>query len=246
MFSRLKKMKSLSNYVAHTPRDETYKQLDEYFKKHLPYELIQHRQYFIQNSRGFGEHAFHAMWYLLFMEYKPLKCLEIGVYRGQVITLWALLGKILQYKPLVSAVSPFSSSGDSVSEYLVNLNYLADTLYNHDVLSLPRPHSLCVDFSNSKNARDFIGGEKWDLIYIDGSHDYEVVSSDFELSYAQLVSGGLIVMDDSSLYFEYSGGEGAFRGHPGPSLVAKEILSSGRMRLIGGVGHNNVFQKYSD
>ena len=55
---------------------------------HLPFSIINHRVYFSKEFRGFGEEAFHSMWYLLLSEFKPKNCLEIGVYRGQIISLW--------------------------------------------------------------------------------------------------------------------------------------------------------------
>ena len=47
-------------------------------------------------------------------------------------------------------------------------------------------------------------------------------------------------MDDSSLYFDYKPGPDSFAGHSGPSKVAKEI-SQNQLKLVGGVGHNNIF-----
>src|SRR3990170_7536682 len=68
-----------------------------YYKYILPSEVREHRKYFRQEQRGFGEDAFHAMWWLLLREFRPQLCLEIGVYRGQVISLWALISQILHY-----------------------------------------------------------------------------------------------------------------------------------------------------
>src|SRR5580693_950413 len=42
-----------------------------FFHQHLPDELRLHRAYFGTNMRGFGEDAFHVMWFLLFREFKP-------------------------------------------------------------------------------------------------------------------------------------------------------------------------------
>jgi hypothetical protein len=72
-------------------RTSQYIYCDYYFRHFLPYEIKKHRQYFIQDQRGFGEDAFHAMWFILLQELKPKKALEIGVYRGQTITLWKLI-----------------------------------------------------------------------------------------------------------------------------------------------------------
>src|SRR5262249_3640974 len=69
------------------------------FHQELPAELRDHRTYFYNvpnNRRGFGENTFHTMWYLLLQEFKPSNFLEIGVFRGQVIslvTLWAKLSR---------------------------------------------------------------------------------------------------------------------------------------------------------
>lgn len=222
-------------------RNEIYKIMDDFFYQHLPWQFVEHRKYFSKNSRGFGEDAFHSMWYLLFSEFKPVNCLEIGVYRGQAITLWGLLAKQLNYTCNIGCVSPFSSVGDSVSQYNSGISYLEDTLENHHYFGLKDPE-CCVELSNSEKAKNFIAQRKWDLIYIDGSHDYEIVCEDFESSLNNLAPNGIIVMDDSSLYFDYTPDKRSFAGHPGPSRVAKEIAQS-KLSLLGGVGHNNVFKK---
>jgi len=224
-----------------TNRNSIYKEMVDFYEKQLPWELVKHRKYFSENQRGFGEDAFHSMWYRIFNEFKPVNCLEIGVYRGQSLTLWKILANQLGYKARIAGVSPFSSAGDSVSNYLEQLDYLDDVKKNHDVFGLDYPE-FCKEYSNSQVAKTFISQTNWDLIYIDGSHEYEIVCEDWALSVQNLAQGGLIVMDDSSLYFEYAAGPGSFAGHPGPSRVAKEIAQK-ELQLLGGVGHNNIFVK---
>lgn len=223
-------------------RNEIYDNLYKYFYFHLPFALIKHRIFFSINSRGFGEDSFHSMWYLLFSEFKPKNCLEIGVYRGQIITLWLLISKQLKYDLNSAGLAPFVSGNDSDSKYLDNINYLEDTKKNHEYFNL-KQSEYCVEYSTSKNAKKFIESKKWDVIFIDGNHDYEIVKSDFELSINNLSDNGFIVMDDSSLYFDFKQKKyNGFVGHPGPSKVAKEIASE-KMRLFGAVGHNNIFCK---
>jgi hypothetical protein len=228
-------------FLKKLSRNEIYEIMDDFYFQHLPLQFVKHRKYFSKNSRGFGEDAFHSMWYLLFSEFKPVNCLEIGVYRGQTLTLWGLLARHFKYSCNIECVSPFSSAGDSVSKYNNEIDYLDDTLKNHKYFNLGDP-KYCVEFSNSDKAKSFISQKKWDLIYIDGSHDYDIVCDDFETSLKNLAPKGIIVMDDSSLYFDYAPGKKSFAGHPGPSRVAKEIVQN-KMHLLGGVGHNNIFQK---
>ncbi len=222
-------------------RNKIYNKMDKFFYYHLPFPLIKHRIFFSSNFRGFGEDAFHSMWYLLFSEFKPKQCLEIGVYRGQMITLWSLISKLLKFKTEIAALAPFKPASDKDSKYLENIDYLNDTKKNHEFFDLQQPE-YCIEYSTSRKAKEFIQSKKWDLIFIDGNHDYEVVKSDFELSMNNLSKNGFIVMDDSSLYFDFNQKKyGGFTGHPGPSKVAKEIGMK-QMKFFGAVGHNNIFQ----
>jgi hypothetical protein len=81
------------------------------------------------------------------------------------------------------------------------------------------------------------------MIYIDGNHDYEVASKDWELCSSHVKQDGIIVLDDAALATSFDPpAYAATRGHPGPSRLAEEIDRS-RFREILQVGHNRVFQK---
>lgn len=212
-----------------------------YFHRQLPEALRQHRRYFAARRRGFGEDAFHTMWFLLFREFRPSSFLEIGVYRGQVISLAALLARHLNLQCEVHGVSPFSAAGDAVSRYRTGIDYWADTLRNFDHFGLPHPHLLKA-FSTEPEAQHYIQSRQWHMIYIDGSHDYEVVKQDWSVCAPSLREGGILVLDDAALFTGYQPPVFASKGHPGPSQVAEEI-DRRAFREILQVGHNRVFQK---
>lgn len=222
-------------------RNEVYRFMNYLFNFGLQNEIKAHRNYFSLESRGYGEDALHAMWWMLFREFQPKSCLEIGVYRGQVISLWALLAKLNKQEIKISGISPFSSAGDGVSEYLKSLDYLHDVKKNYALYS-DLPPKLFQGFSNDEASIKFIESEELDLIYIDGSHDYEVALSDYEICKKVLPIGGLLILDDSSLYTDYDPPKFAFAGHPGPSKIVLENAMK-EMDFIVGVGHNNVFRK---
>ena len=67
--------------------------------------LRDHRFFFATNGRGFGEDAFHVLWWMLLQELRPKTFLEIGVYRGQVLSLVSLLQGILQINGTVTGIS---------------------------------------------------------------------------------------------------------------------------------------------
>lgn len=212
-----------------------------YYAHHLPVRLCEHRTYFKRNLRGFGEDAFHAMWWLLLRENQPQLCLEIGVYRGQVISLWALIAQILNVPCEIHGISPFTQLGDAVSAYREDVDYLTDTLDSFKFFNLPAP-TLVKALSTDPAAIEHIASHSWDLIYIDGSHDYEIALADYRLCRDHIVSGGLLVLDDASLGSSFRPPLFSFAGHPGPSRVATEFAMK-EMKYIGAVGHNNVFQK---
>ena len=212
-----------------------------FFDRSLPEEFRRHREYFTQNRRGFGEDAFHTMWFLLFREFKPESFLEIGVFRGQSLSLAALLARHFKLDCFVQGISPFSPAGDAVSTYRNNVDYQEDTLKNFAHFKLPAP-SLLKAFSTDAAAARLIAARRWSFIYIDGNHDYEIARADWDLCAKNLLPGGLIVLDDASRDTGYVPPAFASAGHPGPSQLAKEISQPPFTEILR-VGHNRVFQK---
>jgi len=178
---------------------------------------------------------------MLLKELRPKTFLEIGVYRGQVLSLVSLLQGILRIEGSVTGISPFLPSGDSVSRYRSDVEYRDDTITNFQYFNLPNPE-LIKAFSTDQSASDKIRSRKWDAIYIDGNHDYEVAKQDWEICAQNLNLGGIIVLDDSALNTEYRPPAFATGGHAGPSQLAQEVDSS-RFNEILRVGHNRVFQR---
>lgn len=221
-------------------RNQLYAYLHQHFLRHLPPVLREHREYFSKEGRGFGEPAFHSMWYLLLKEFRPRTFLEIGVFRGQVASLWALIGKLEAIETDVHCISPFAAIGDSVSKY-ADLNFLEDVRENFRHFGLSEPRCI-KSLSTDPEAVTYMRRQKFDCIYIDGGHDYDVVLSDYRNSIAALNHGGILVMDDSSLYTDFSPPSFSFAGHPGPSKVARDIASR-ELSFVAGVGHQNIFQK---
>jgi hypothetical protein len=215
-----------------------------YFHQRLPAEVQAHRAYFQSNGRGFGEDAFHVMWHLLLQEFRPQNFLEIGVFRGQVVSLVALWAKLNSRACQVCGISPFSPAGDAVSKYRQDVDYYQDTLANFEHFGLPH-QTLVRAYSSDSVAVQFIESKTWDMIYIDGNHDYEVAQKDWVVCSQQLKKGGVIVLDDAGLTSAYKPLKCvASGGHPGPSRLAQEI-DRNRFCEVLQVGHNRVFQKIS-
>jgi hypothetical protein len=222
-------------------RNSLYAYFHHYYHHRCPKIVQDHCEYFKKEQRGFGEEAFHAMWWLLLLEYKPKQILEIGVYRGQVISLCSMISKYLHRPCEVHGISPFSSLGDSVSNYLNNLDYMADVLEHFAYWELPNP-VMVKALSTDPEAVSYIKSKRWGMIYIDGSHDFEVAIKDYKLCFENLNVGGILILDDASLNTDYRPPSFSFAGHPGPSKVAREFADI-EMDFIGAVGHNNVYRK---
>jgi hypothetical protein len=225
-------------------QDPTAFYLDCYrfFHQRLPKELREHRAYFCNLGRGFfNEDAMHVMWWTLFQEFRPGMFLEIGVYRGQTISLAAMLTRENGIACEVHGISPFTSAGDAVSKYREDLDYLRDTRANFEHFGLSQP-TLLKAFSADTEAVALIRSKAWDMIYIDGNHDYEVAKGDWKVCSQSVRPGGAIVLDDSALQTAYQPPVFATAGHPGPSRLAGEIDRT-QFREILRVGHNRVFQK---
>lgn len=223
-------------------RNFVYRYFESQFRFRSPGWIWKHNRYFASEGRGFGEPAFHIAWYEIIKFYKPRRMLEIGVYRGQVISLWTLIGREIGLSIEVAGLSPFTNLGDSVSQYQ-SLDFIADIKSHFKYFKIANP-TLIQANSTSVEGKSIIETGKWDLIYIDGSHDHADVLSDYESSITGLSDSGILVLDDSSLYLDQSIHPGRFSGHPGPSEVCRDRAIPELTWLLS-VGHMNFFLKSS-
>jgi len=224
--------------------DEQWAYFHNFFWHLAPVWLRDHREFFRVDKRGFGEDAIHAMWYLLVSEVRPTSFLEIGVYRGQVLSLVKLIAHHESFECSVLGISPFSPVGDSVSEY-GNFDYERDVREFCRRFGTPlAQHELLRALSADEAAVEAIRNRKWDIGYIDGSHEYEIARRDFDLVSSSLSQSGLLVLDDAGLYSGYRPKSFSFAGHAGPSRILEQETKRGA-QIVVQAGHNVVLRPKS-
>lgn len=166
-------------------------------------ELKEHRD-FVENGRGFGERSFWWAWKLILDEITTdvPKLLEIGIYKGGTLSLWRLL------KPVsaIFGISPLDITGG----YL-EFNYKADIKVIHDHFNQAQP-TLCQRLSYHSDSVEFAEwNSPFDVVYIDGSHEYNDVLFDITTYSPMVRQGGFLVMDDACCDMKMP--FGFFQGH---------------------------------
>ena len=83
-----------------------------------------------------------------------------------------------------------------------------------------------------------------DLLFIDGNHRYEDVKRDWEDWLPLVEAGGVIFLHDSRQEPDENGNyqHRFLRGWPGPTRLAEEMKSDGRVELIGEVGSTTIWR----
>lgn len=227
--------------------------------------LDQHRKYIEANELGFGDAAFHYMWYLLLKHitenFSEIKCLEIGVYKGQVISLWALIASQLERVISITGVSPFEGKPLPESRWTRRLKMLVSSRFREDLkaanfypeedyqtivknlfetFDLARSKvQLIKGFSSDAEVVEISARERYTLIYIDGDHSFKGATADIK-NYAPLIEpNGFLVMDDASYYLP---GGAFWKGHETVSRACEIIPSLGFTNVLN-IGHNRIYKK---
>ena len=223
--------------------DFLYKYFESKVEK-LPY-LQLHFDMITKNSLGFGEKAFRYFWYLILDEIKSTrndcKFLEIGVYKGSILSLATLIGDNIGLDVSTFGVTPLNSTGDKYSQY-PECDYF-DAIWNTFKRFGLSTHKLEIIKGLSTDA-DVIGKViakgAYNVVYIDGGHDYDTVTKDINLAHVVLCPGGYMVLDDSSWLLKI----GTFQGHYEVSRAAMDFFTSNEdYRHLFACGHNRVWQK---
>ena len=229
--------------------------------------LSDHRTWVEAQEWGFGDRAFHAMWYMILSHLgqrsSDIRCLEIGVYKGQVISLWSLISQQMGVPLQISALSPFYGISGKTNEHRLfrairkrldrkfrdelesgnfypKRDYLADceTIFGEFDLDFGKVEIL-RGFSTDTTILSSLDERQFDVIYIDGDHTEEIATHDVTVFAPKVAKGGVLVMDDASLFLEM---DLSYRGRLGPSK-ASELLPAMGFQNILNVGHNRVFQR---
>lgn len=229
--------------------------------------LSAHRRHVETAKLGFGDPAFHALWRLLLHEAcrrfgKP-RALEIGIYKGQVISLWALLAAREGFALDVAALGPLAGQPPPPRtlfnrllnrvhpqrrERARNADYYAEEDYEGIVRTHFAHHDL--DFNQVRLFRGYstdaaqlarLCDETFHLVYVDGDHTFAGAQHDFRTFAPKVVTGGWIIADDAGADLP---GTAFWKGHPSVSRAARELPHLG-FRNVFNIGHNCVYERIS-
>lgn len=230
--------------------------------------LRQHRKWVEEHRWGYGDRAFAYMWLLILREiasrFPENSALEIGVYKGQTISLWALLARELGVDLDITAVSPFEGNFQPAARWRHRFRWLLSPRYRREAavgnLHPKDDYTACnrevfrafgLDFADvraicgrSQDAEVLaaLQDESFSLVYIDGDHRYEAVLLDLQNYSPRVRPGGILVVDDASFFLP---GTAFFKGFESVSSAC-EILPSLGLNPVLTIGHNRIFQRSSE
>jgi hypothetical protein len=177
---------------------------------------------------GFGEVAFSWNWYLLIKDMpESFRFLKIGVFKGKVLALIKLISDTFSKNVEIYGIAP---NANCIKESYEKCNLNFDTTVIIDGLS--------QDPDVIIKAQELV----YDIIFIDGCHDYEVVCSDIKNYSEMLKLNGYLVLGDASSLLQNS--YGIFLGNCDVGNAIIDILEKdSRFIHLYAVGHNRVWKK---
>lgn len=213
--------------------EESHKRINELFTENVNAnpELKAYRDWIESKIFGFGERSFLWMWKLLIDRVPEADFLEIGVFRGQILGLIRMLSPHAK----ITGITPLTSEGGHWES-----DYAADIKYLHDSFNLPQPE-IIKGLSTDPEVIGQAAKNRYDIIYIDGGHSYEVAKSDVFLYSSFVKVGGYLVIDDCA--HKYKMPDGYFRGIEQVSKAVDELLPNDYYKEVFSVMHNRVFKR---
>jgi hypothetical protein len=227
--------------------------------------LAGHRAHVEEYRLGFGDPAFHAMWQQLLgaacEKFGTVDALEIGVFKGQVISLWALLAKTHGWNVRVHGITPFSGQPMPAARWWRSLQMRLNPWFRERVRSgdfYPEDdyegivrahfnrHGLNFDaarwirgYSNDPAILCAVQNDRFNLIYVDGGHTYEAASTDIANFAPKVTPGGWLIMDDAGFALP---GTKFWKGYESVARACEALPDLGFKNVLN-VGHNRIFEK---
>lgn len=202
-----------------------------------------------EHSLGYGEKAFRYLWLLLYSQMaSPCKFLEIGVYKGSILALSQLISSELNIDTTIFGVTPLNATGDKYSAYH-DSNYEYDISYLYHLLDIPIDntniiHGLSTDDDVKKSV---VENGPYDIVYVDGGHDYDVVINDLQLAENIVKLNGFLVLDDAASLLNFKKNHKGFKGHMDVGLAIRDYLDNNvNFKHIFACGHNRVWKRTNE
>lgn len=207
--------------------------------------LKEHRDYVEEHVYGFGERAFHWLWKLIVDEMPTdFRFLEVGVYKGQVLSLIRLLAERTGKQADIVGVTLLSSFSGVTGKFspFPEDNYEAHIARLHSRFAQEPPHLLVGDSTYPQTQERATDLAPFDIVYVDGCHELDYVIDDLRFYPQLLRPGGLLVVDDSACFMKQPWGY--FQGIQDVSLAVRTVieLDSDFEHLLA-VMHNRVWRK---
>lgn len=204
------------------------------------------RSFIVKNNLGYGEDQFCILWDKLVSSLgKDFSFLEIGVYKGQILCLIALIAEKYNLKSEIYGATPLYNLSDKTTIY-DEADYGEEiiNLHNHFGIRFDLSKQIIKGLSTEEEVKDkILNKAKFDIVYIDGGHEYDTVVSDINLAKQVCKDKGFIVADDASFFKDF-GDFSFFVGHEEVSLAVKDFLENDPNYIEKYcVGHLRVFQK---
>lgn len=201
-----------------------------------------HRDYIEEHAYGFGERAFHWLWKLIVDEMPDtFSFLEIGVYKGQVLSLVRLLANLAGKHAFIHGVTLLSSFSGNHTTPHPDENYAHHICCLHDHFKLEYPAIIEGDSTNPKILDRAKEISPFDIIYVDGCHEYAYVEKDLMYYPPMIKPGGLLVVDDSANFLKQPWG--FFQGINDVSVAVKTIIETNpKWEHLLAVMHNRVWR----
>lgn len=204
-------------------------------------ELNAHRTFVENNIFGFGERSFPWLWWLVVQELpKSFTFMEIGVFKGQTLSLVKILADMQDKKVKRYGVTPLSTEGG-----VWESDYKRDIEFLHDEFTLPKDYIILKGLSEDPEIIERAKRLVLDVLYIDGGHEERHITNDL-VNYAPLVKpGGYMVIDDCCNTFQMP--FGYFTGIEAVSKVVDKMLpprtANDQWEFIVSCVHNRVYKR---
>ena len=245
-------MKKIIKRYLNYPKEIRHKKIYELFEKKIKRYNLNNKN-ILQKHHNITKETWHElvfsyMWLLLVKNVpNNFKFLEIGVFKGRVISLIQLLNKHLNKNGTIIGITPLSTTGDKYSTYK-NTDYYNCIKRNYKLLKL---NTNNINIINGYSQDQHIikkANDLYDIIFIDGCHDYEIVCKDIDNYSVMIKKNGYLVIDDCCCYIEFPYSKHKekgipYYGYPDVSQAVKDKIDLTKFKFLFAISHNMVWQK---